>query len=92
MRAVLDPKRMYKKQGSFKVPEYSQMGTIIEGPTEFFSSRITKAERTNTLLEETLVKESETGRFKSKYTELQRKQRSGKKAFYKSLLAKRKKR
>jgi Fcf2 pre-rRNA processing len=83
---------MYKKQGSFKIPEYSQIGTIIEGPTEFFSSRLSKAERTKSFLEETMVAETKSKRFKSKYTELQKRQRSGKKAFYKLLVAKRKNR
>ena len=91
MRSVLDPKRMYKKQGQFKIPEYSQIGTIIEGPTEFFSSRISKAERTKSFLDETMAAEAKSKRFKTRYTELQKKQRSGKKAFYKSLVAKRKK-
>jgi len=92
MRSILDPKRMYKKQGSFKIPEYSQIGTIIEGPTEFFSSRLSKGERTQTFLEETMVAEAKSKRFKTKYTELQSRQRSGKKSFYKSLIAKRNKR
>jgi len=90
MRAVLDPKRMYKKQGSFKIPQYSQIGTIIEGPTEYFSARVSKADRANTLLEETIAAEAKSGRFKTRYAELQRKKTSGKKAFYRSLVAKRK--
>jgi hypothetical protein len=92
MRAVLDPKRMYKRQGSFKIPEYSEIGTVIEGPTEFFSSRLSKPRRSNTLLAETLMTESKAGKLKSKYAQLQKQQRSGKKAFYRSLVARRKKR
>jgi hypothetical protein len=91
MRAVLDPKRMYKKQGKFKIPDYSQVGTIIEGPTEFFSSRLTKAERNGTFVGEALKSESESGRFKRKYEELQKKKQSGKKGFYRSLMTKRRK-
>jgi hypothetical protein len=89
MRAVLDPKRMYKKQGKFKIPEYSQVGTIIEGPTEFFSSRLSKAYRTSTFVGEALRAEKESGRFKRKYEELQTRKQSGKKGFYRSLTAKR---
>ena len=38
MRGVLDPKRFYKKDsGKAAAPEYSQIGTVIEGPTEFYS-------------------------------------------------------
>jgi hypothetical protein len=91
MRDVTDPKRMYKKQGKFKIPEYSQVGTIIEGPTEFHSARLTKAERNNTFLEGALATESQGGRLKNRYGELQKQQRKGKKTFYKSLLDKRKK-
>ncbi|KAF2671215.1 Fcf2-domain-containing protein [Microthyrium microscopicum] len=91
MRAVLDPKRMYKKQGKFKIPEYSQVGTIVEGPTEFFSARIKKRDRNESFVGETLKAEKNTGRFERKYEELQTKKRSGKKGFYKSLLAKRRK-
>jgi len=91
MRAVLDPKRMYKRQGKFKIPEYSQVGTIVEGPTEFFSARISKKERNESFVGETLKTEKESGRFGKKYSELQSRKRSGKKGFYKSLMAKRRK-
>jgi hypothetical protein len=90
MRAVLDPKRMYKKQGKFKIPEYSQLGTIVEGPTDFFSARLNNRDRKRTLVEETLASEASSGRFKRKYDEVQAKKRSGKKSFYKDLMAKRK--
>jgi hypothetical protein len=89
MRAVLDPKRMYKKQGKFKVPEYSQVGVLVEGPTEFFSGRIQKKDRKETFVEEALATEASNGRFKKKYGEVQMAKTSGKKAFYKALKAKR---
>ncbi|KAI1924579.1 dTDP-fucopyranose mutase [Ophidiomyces ophidiicola] len=91
MRNVLDPKRHYKKEnGKAKLPEYSQVGTIIEGATEFFSSRIAKRDRKKTFVEEAMVIEQESGRFKRKYNEIQDAKTSGKKAFYKGLQAKRK--
>jgi hypothetical protein len=91
MRSVLDPKRHYKKDNKRKndVPEYSEMGTVIEGPTEFFTARLTNKERKRTLAEEVMTKERETGRFKSKYNEIQSMKTSGKKAYYKALKAKR---
>lgn len=73
-----------------KAPEYSQVGTIQEGPTEFFSGRIENKKRKRTITEEVLAGEQETGRFKSKYHQLQDKKTSGKKAFYKALKEKRK--
>ncbi|KXL50185.1 MAG: hypothetical protein FE78DRAFT_245975 [Acidomyces sp. 'richmondensis'] len=92
MRNVLDPHRHYKKEnGKMQAPEYSQVGTILEGPTEFFTGRIENKKRKRTFVEEVLAGEQETGRFKRKYGELQEKKTSGKKAFYKALKAKRKK-
>lgn len=91
MRNVLDPHRHYKKDGGkMKPPDYSQVGTIVEGPTEFFSGRIENKKRKRTFAEEVLEKERDSGRFKKKYGELQGKKTSGKKAFYKDLQAKRK--
>lgn len=90
MRNVLDPKRHYKKEGkNSSIPEYSQVGTIIEGPTEFFKSRVVKKDRKQTFLEEVLATEKESGRFKSKYDQIQTAKTSGKKAHYKRLQAKR---
>jgi len=91
MRGVLDPKRHYKKEnGKAKAPEYAQIGTVIEGNTEFFSARINKRDRKRTLVEEVLAGEANSGRFKRKYDEIQASKTSGKKAFYKALKAKRK--
>lgn len=90
MRAVLDPKRMYKKQGKLKIPEYSQVGTLIEGPSEFFSARVEKKDRKRTFVEEVLAGEEQSGRFKKKYDEVQNRKRSGKKGFYKALKQRRK--
>ncbi|KAF4551406.1 putative rRNA-processing protein fcf2 [Elsinoe fawcettii] len=90
MRNVLDPHRHYKKEGGkMKAPEYSQVGTIIEGPTEYYSSRVSNRDRKRTFVEEVLAGEQETGRFKKKYGDVQAKKTSGKLAFYKSLKAKR---
>ncbi|KAL3483580.1 Fcf2 pre-rRNA processing-domain-containing protein [Aspergillus germanicus] len=91
MRSILDPKRHYKKEsGKAQLPKYSQVGTIIEGPTEFFSGRIVKRDRKKTFVEEALALEQSTKRFESRYNDVQDKKKSGKKAFYKSLRAKRK--
>lgn len=72
-----------------KAPEFSQVGTIVEGPTEYYSARINNRDRKRTLVEEVLSGEQESGRFKKKYGDVQSKKTSGKKAFYKALKAKR---
>ncbi|EXJ80286.1 hypothetical protein A1O1_08428 [Capronia coronata CBS 617.96] len=93
MRSVLDPHRHYKKNNrKGKVPTFSQTGTVIEGPTEFFSSRINKKDRHKNFVEEAMAAEQENGRFKRKYSEIQEAKTSGKKTHYKKLMAKRKKR
>lgn len=90
MRSVLDPKRHYKKDNeSAKAPEFSQVGTIVEDPTEFFSARLQNKDRKRTLVEEVMVGEASSGRFKSKYNEVQLAKTSGKKSHYKALKAKR---
>ncbi len=93
MRSVLDPKRHYKKTNSKAslVPEYSQVGTVVQGPTEFFSARLLNKERKKTFVEEVLSRDDTMSRFKSKYDDVQLAKTSGKKAFYQQLQAKRKK-
>ncbi|RAK96421.1 Fcf2 domain-containing protein [Aspergillus ibericus CBS 121593] len=93
MRSVLDPKRHYKKEsGKAHVPQYSHVGTIIEGPTEFFSSRIVKRDRKKTFVEEALAVERENKRFEAKYRDIQTLKQSGKRSYYNNLRAKRKNR
>ena len=87
-RNVLDAHRHYKKDSS-GIPEYSQMGTIIEGNTEFFNSRINKKDRKNTILDEVMADGSSKSRFKRKYEEIQATKKSGKKDFYKKIKAQR---
>ena len=91
LRSVLDPHRHYKKNTRRgKIPTFSQTGTVIEGPTEFYSSRINKKDRSKNFVEEAMKTEQENGRFKRKYNEIQSSKTSGKKAHYKKVLAKRK--
>lgn len=91
MRNVLDPHRHYKKNTrKGKIPTFSQTGTVIEGPTEWYSGRINKKDRAKNFVEEEMRNEQVTGRFKRKYSEIQTAKTSGKKAHYKKILAKRK--
>lgn len=72
------------------MPEFAQVGTIIEGPTEYHNGRLQNKDRKKTFVEEVLAGEAQTGRFKKKYNEIQSSKTSGKKAYYKALKAKRK--
>ena len=90
MRNVLDPHRHYKKDnGKLRPPEYSQVGTIVEGPTEYYSARLSNKDRKRTFVEEVLAGEQSNGRFSKKYGDVQVAKTSGKKSYYKSVQAKR---
>ncbi len=90
MRSVLDPKRHYKKEGKkAATPQYSQVGTVVEGPTEFFNGRIPNKERKKTFVQEVLANAEARDRFKRKYAAVQVAKTSGKKAYYRQLQAKR---
>ncbi len=61
----------------------------MEGPTEFYSARLLQRDRKKTLVEEVLVGERTTGRFKSRYNDIQAAKTSGKKAHYRKLKTRR---
>ncbi|KAJ3942564.1 dTDP-fucopyranose mutase [Colletotrichum fioriniae] len=87
---AIDSKRHYKKESlKAKVPRYAHVGRIVEGPTEFYSARLTRKERKQTLVDELLSAEKASGKFRSKYEAIQTKKASGKKAFYKKLVERR---
>ncbi|KAH8724705.1 Fcf2 pre-rRNA processing-domain-containing protein [Phaeosphaeriaceae sp. PMI808] len=92
MRNVLDPKRHYKKDNAKNdIPAFSQVGTVIEGATEFYSSRLKNKDRKQTILEEVIAQEQDSGRFQKKYEGINKSKASGKKAYYKSVQTKRNK-
>lgn len=90
MRNVLNPKQFFKKDTRTNlVPTFSQVGTLIEGATEFHSNRLTRKERKRTLAEEVLASSDAVAKFKTKYNEIQTKKMSGRKGHYKKLMAQR---
>ncbi|KAL8641604.1 MAG: hypothetical protein Q9228_001603 [Teloschistes exilis] len=92
MRSIWDPKRHYKNDSRKNlVPQYSQFGTILEGPTEFHSSRIPRRDRKQSFVDEVLAAEDHTLLFKRKYDDVQASKRSGRQDFYKHLKRKRSK-
>ncbi|KAF4963886.1 hypothetical protein FSARC_8139 [Fusarium sarcochroum] len=82
MRGIMDPKHQ-KKALRVSAPEYSQVGEIIAGPTEFYSARLTRKERKGTILEE-VTRDLDSHKFTDKYAGIQKQKSSGKKAFYKN--------
>ena len=69
---MLDPRRHFKKdEKKSHVPEFSHLGTVIEGPTEFYSARLPRRERSQNLLTGLLSDGTAKHHFKSKFRELQ---------------------
>ncbi|PVV05196.1 hypothetical protein BB560_000295 [Smittium megazygosporum] len=90
MRNVLDPKRFYKRDSKrSEIPKYFQFGTIIEGPTEFYSARLTRKQRKATIVEELMADSNSRQYYKRKYSEIQKNLQSGGKNFYRKLQKKR---
>lgn len=87
MRGVLDPKHQ-KKSLHAEMPKYSQVGEIVAGPTDYFSARLTRRERRQNLVEEAMRDYNDT-KFKAKYGVIQEQKTSGKKNFYKKVVAQR---
>ncbi|KAG5933201.1 hypothetical protein E4U53_001064 [Claviceps sorghi] len=90
MRGLLDPKHQ-KKALRATAPEYSQIGEVVAGPTDFYSSRLTRKERKSTMLEEVLSSVDKQ-KLQVKYAGIQRDKTSGKRGFYKKLVSQRRKR
>ncbi|CAG8446943.1 16822_t:CDS:2 [Acaulospora morrowiae] len=89
LRDVLDPKRFYKKDSSKTIPKYFQVGTIIEGPTEFYSSRLPRKERKQTIVDELMADDQAKKYYKRKFLEIQEVKQSGRKKHNNKLRKKR---
>ncbi|KAJ4855469.1 fcf2 pre-rRNA processing domain-containing protein [Trichoderma breve] len=90
MRNVLDPKQQRKALRA-SAPVYSQVGRIIASPTDPYSARLGSREKKKTLSESIMSAHNDT-KLASKYSSIQETKRQGRKAFYKSVVAKRRKR
>lgn len=85
-------KQFFKKDNKKDfVPEFSQVGTIVAGATDGSNQRLTRKERKQTIVEEVLAGAA-TSKFKSKYSDIQEKNQSGKKGHYKKAVGGRKRR
>lgn len=69
MRGALDPKRFYKSLD--RPSKFIQLGTVIEGRDEFFTSRLTKKERRTNLVEELMADEKARHYTKRKFSSIQ---------------------
>jgi hypothetical protein len=71
-RSYLDPKRFYKSAD--KHNKIVQLGTVIEGPSEYFSSRLTKKQRRSNITEEIMADPSSADYAKNKFKQMSREQ------------------
>ncbi|GBL97688.1 Deoxynucleotidyltransferase terminal-interacting protein 2 [Araneus ventricosus] len=74
MRQALDPKHFYKRSANNTNPKFFQVGTFVESPIDFYSSRIPKKQRKQTLVDELLADTEFRQYQKKKFTEIQRSQ------------------
>ena len=86
-RNYLDPKKFYKSSDKFG--KHLQVGTVIEGTGEYFSSRLTKVERRKTILDEVMADRGTRKYANRKFSEVQKVKISGGKDYYKKLKEKR---
>lgn len=77
MRNALDPSRHYKANDSKKPPRFFQVGRIVADSADFYSSRIPRRQRKQTLVDELLADEEFRRYHKNKYAELQKRFASG---------------
>jgi hypothetical protein len=89
MRNYIDPKKFYKS--SDKPSNFAQLGTVISHGSEYFSGRLTKAERRTTLLDEVMSDRGTRDYASRKFKEVQKKKESGGKKWRKSMDARRSK-
>jgi hypothetical protein len=81
LRAYLDPKKFFKKDNSSAakrkkkgvVPTFFQMGTVVAGATDFYSSRLTNRERTEHFADELVDSSRSQGTVKKTKHYLKRK-------------------
>lgn len=82
MRDYMDPKRFYKNPD--KITNVLHIGTVIEGPSEYKSSRLTNRERKQTIVDEVLSSQLIRDYTKSKYLDIQQRHTSKQKMFRKT--------
>ncbi|CAK7262643.1 dTDP-fucopyranose mutase [Sporothrix epigloea] len=93
MRGILDSKQHFRKDNRKNMfPKFSVFGTILEGTAKGERDRLTRKERSNTMVEEVLASQEHNQQFKRRYNKIQEKNASGKKGFYKKLVAGRRRR
>ena len=70
LRETLDPSRFYKKKATDKIGKQFHVGTVIEHPLDYYSSRATRKERKQTLVDELIADAEFKKNVKKRYVRL----------------------
>lgn len=71
LRGAMDPTRHYKSADTTKLPSRFHVGTVVEAGTDFYSSRLSRSERGQTLTRELLKDRSLSAQRKRRFGALQ---------------------
>ncbi|GLC38610.1 hypothetical protein PLESTB_000452200 [Pleodorina starrii] len=71
LRGAYDPKRFYKSFDETKFPKHFQIGTVMDNPQDFYSSRLTSRERGTSITQELLADPAVAAARKKRYAKLQ---------------------
>lgn len=82
-RTYLNPKKFYKRADANFGSSHVQVGTVIEGSAEFYSSRLTNKERRTTLTQEIMADPDVASYAKRKFTTIQQHRQEKTASFHK---------
>lgn len=70
LRGTLDPARFYKKKSTDAISKHFQIGTVVEHPIDYYSSRATRKEKKQTLVDELIADAELKTKIKTRYNTL----------------------
>jgi len=75
LRGYIDPKKFYKSPDWAALPEYFQIGTVIDGGDEPKSMKMKKRDKKGTLVDQFLSEDKDASWTKNKFNEIQSKKK-----------------
>ncbi|KRX04258.1 Bromodomain [Pseudocohnilembus persalinus] len=72
LRGLIDQKSFQKSNEFKKLPKYFQVGTVIDGNDNYVGGKISRGQRSSTLVDQFLKEDQEIGFSKKKFQEIQR--------------------
>ncbi|KAI9205898.1 Fcf2 pre-rRNA processing-domain-containing protein [Polychytrium aggregatum] len=87
-RNVLDPKKHFKRDTRKGLPKHFQVGTVIAGAADFYSGRLARKERHESITGEIMADLDKKKYFKRKFLEIQEKKQEGTRKAYKKKVQK----